>query len=147
GFVALIVGAFIIYNTFTIVVAQRTREMALLRAIGASTRQVLVSIIGESVVVGILASAIGILAGIGLAIALRAIMGVLGIDLTATATVVRFTAVVCGLLVGTIVTLLSAIVPARNAARVPPVAALRDVAIERPVSRVRRLAMSRTQAE
>jgi putative ABC transport system permease protein len=141
GFVALIVGAFIIYNTFTIVVAQRTREMALLRAIGASTRQVLVSIIGESIVVGILASAIGILAGIGLAIGLRAIMSAIGIDLPGTGTVVPATAVVWGLAVGTIVTLLSAIVPARNAARVPPVAALRDVAIERPVSRVRRIAI------
>jgi len=141
GFVALIVGAFIIYNTFSIVVAQRTREMALLRAIGASTRQVLVSIIGESVVVGVLASAVGILAGIGIAIALRAVMSVIGIDLPGTGTVVPVTAVVWGLLVGTIVTLLSAIVPARNAARVPPIAALRDVAIERPVNRTRRLAI------
>jgi putative ABC transport system permease protein len=94
GFVALIVGAFIIYNTFSIVVAQRTREMALLRAIGASTRQVLVSIIGESVVVGILASAVGILAGIGIAIALRAVMSAIGIDLPGTGTVVPVTAVV-----------------------------------------------------
>ena len=72
GFVALVVGAFIIYNTFSIVVAQRTREMALLRAIGASRRQVLGSVIGESVVVGVVASAIGVVAGIGLAIGLRA---------------------------------------------------------------------------
>ena len=66
-----IVGAFIIYNTFSIVVAQRMREMALLRAIGASTRQVLVSVIGESIVVGVIASAIGVVAGIGLAIGLK----------------------------------------------------------------------------
>src|SRR4029079_5683763 len=66
--IALIVGAFIIYNTFTIVVAQRLREMALLRAIGAHRRQVLGSVIGESLAVGVLASAMGIVAGIGLAI-------------------------------------------------------------------------------
>lgn len=135
AFVALIVGAFIIYNTFSIVVAQRTREMALLRAIGGSSRQVLGSIISESIVIGILASAMGVVGGIGLAIGLRAVMSVLGIDLPGSGAVVPARAVIIGMLVGTVVTLLSSIVPARNASRVPPVAALRDVAIERPIRR------------
>ena len=139
AFVALIVGAFIIYNTFSIVVAQRTREMALLRAIGASTRQVLGSIVGESLVIGVLASAVGVLGGIALAIGLRWVMGALGIDLPGSGAVVPAKAVVVGMLVGTVVTLLSSIVPARNAARVPPIAALRDVAIERPIRKAVRL--------
>ena len=139
AFVALIVGAFIIYNTFSIVVAQRTREMALLRAIGASTRQVLGSIIGESLVIGVIASAIGVFGGIALAIGLRWVMSLLGIDLPGSGAVVPAKAVVWGMLVGTIVTLLSSIVPARNAARVPPVAALRDVAIEQPIRKGVRL--------
>jgi putative ABC transport system permease protein len=139
GFVALIVGAFIIYNTFSIVVAQRTREMALLRAIGASTRQVLVSIVGESLIVGVVASAIGVIAGIGLAIGLRAVMKALGIDLPGSGAVVPVNSVVIGMVIGVTVTFLSAIVPARAAARVPPVAALRDVAIERPINKGRRL--------
>jgi len=139
AFVALIVGAFIIYNTFSIVVAQRTREMALLRAIGASTRQVLGSIVGESLVIGVVASAIGVFGGIALAIGLRWVMSLLGIDLPGSGAVVPAKAVVWGMLVGTIVTLLSSIVPARNAARVPPVAALRDVAIEQPIRKGARL--------
>jgi putative ABC transport system permease protein len=141
AFVALIVGAFIIYNTFSIIVAQRTREMALLRAIGGSTRQVLGSIIGESIVIGVLASAIGVVGGIGLAIALRALMSLLGIDLPGSGAVVPAKAVIIGMLVGIIVTLLSSIVPARKAARVPPVAALRDVAVEQPIRRGVRLAV------
>ena len=137
GLVALVVGAFIIYNTFSIVVAQRTREMALLRAIGASRRQVLVSIIGESLVVGVVASAIGVVGGIGLAIGLRAIMKVLGIDLPGSGAVVPANGVVIGMLIGIVVTLLSAIVPARAAARVPPIAALarrRDRAAHQPLA-------------
>jgi putative ABC transport system permease protein len=139
AFVALIVGAFIIYNTFSIVVAQRTREMALLRAIGASTRQVLGSIIGESLVIGVIASAIGVFGGIALALGLRWVMSLLGIDLPGSGAVVPARAVIWGMLVGIVVTLLSSIVPARNAARVPPIAALRDVAIERPIRKGVRL--------
>ena len=137
--VALIVGAFIIYNTFSIVVAQRTREMALLRAIGASTRQVLGSVLSESIVIGVLASAIGVMGGIALAIGLRAVMAALGIDLPGSGAVVPAKAVIIGMLVGTVITLLSSIIPARNAARVPPIAALRDVAIERPIRKGVRL--------
>ncbi len=141
GLVALVVGAFIIYNTFSIVVAQRTREMALLRAIGASTGQVLWSIVSESAVIGVIASAVGVGGGIALAIGLRAVMKALGIDLPGSGAVVPATAVVTGMLVGVGVTLLSSIAPARGAARVPPVAALRDVAVERPIRRGVRLAI------
>ena len=139
AFVALIVGMFIIYNTFSIVVAQRMREMALLRAIGASRRQVLSSVIGESVVVGLLASAVGVGAGIGLSIGLKGLMNALGFEIPGSGVVLRPSAVIIGLLVGSIVTILSAVVPARQAARVPPIAAMRAVALERPINRFRRL--------
>jgi len=139
AFVALIVGMFIIYNTFSIVVAQRMREMALLRAIGASRRQVLGSVIGESVVVGILASAVGVGAGVGLSIGLKAVMNAVGFQIPGSGVVLRPVAVIVGLLTGTIVTIVSAVIPARQAARVPPIAAMRAVAIERPINRFRRL--------
>jgi len=141
AFVALIVGMFIIYNTFSIVVAQRMREMALLRAIGASRRQVLGSVIGESVVVGLVASAIGVAAGVGLSIGLKGLMNALGFEIPGSGVVLRPNAVIVGLLVGSIVTILSATIPARQAARVPPIAAMRAVALERPVNRFRRLAI------
>ncbi len=141
AFVALIVGMFIIYNTFSIVVAQRMREMALLRALGASKRQVLGSVIGESVVVGALASAVGVAAGVGLSIGLKGVMNAVGFQIPGSGVVLRPSAVVIGLLVGTIVTIVSAVVPARQAARVPPVAAMRAVALERPINRIRRLGL------
>jgi putative ABC transport system permease protein len=139
AFVALIVGMFIIYNTFSIVVAQRMREMALLRAIGATQRQVLGSVIGESVVVGALASAIGVAAGVGLSIGLKGLMNALGFGIPGNGVVLRPIAVIVGLLVGSVVTILSATIPARQAARVPPIAAMRAVALERPINRVRRI--------
>jgi putative ABC transport system permease protein len=139
--ISLVVGSVIIYNTFSIVVAQRTREMALLRAIGASQRQVMWQVFGESVVVGLIASAIGVAAGILLAIGLKAVMSAIGFDLPSTSIVIKPIAIIAGLLVGSIVTVLSAIVPARQASRVPPVAALRDVAIEREPRRVLRLGL------
>jgi putative ABC transport system permease protein len=136
--IALIVGAFIIYNTFSIVVAQRLREMALLRAIGASRRQVLTSVIGEAVVVGVVASAIGVAAGVALAFGLKALMGVIGLELPGSGVVVPAGGLVVALLVGTIVTVVSAVVPARQAARIPPIAAMRSVALERPLNRALR---------
>ncbi len=139
AFVALIVGMFIIYNTFSIVVAQRMREMALLRAIGASKRQVLASVIGESVVVGVIASAVGVAAGVGLSIGLKAVMNAVGFEIPGSGVVLHPNAIIIGLLVGTIVTIVSAVVPARQAARVPPIAAMRAVALERPINQFRRL--------
>ncbi len=139
AFVALIVGMFIIYNTFSIVVAQRMREMALLRAIGATQRQVLTSVIGESVVVGLLASAIGVGVGVLLSIGLKSVMNAVGFEIPGNGVVLRPSVVIIGLVVGTAVTILSATIPARQAARVPPIAAMRAVALERPINRLRRL--------
>jgi putative ABC transport system permease protein len=139
--VALLVGSFIIYNTFSIVVAQRKREMALLRAIGASRRQVLTSVIGESLVVGIVASAIGVAGGVLLAAALKAVLAAFGLDIPASGIVLPTSAIVTGLVAGTFITVFSAVFPARLAARIPPIAAMRDVALERPPRRGLRLAM------
>ena len=113
--VALFVGAFLIYNTFSIILAQRQRELALLRAVGASRRQVLRSVVGESAVVGLIASAIGLVAGVGLAALLRAGMAVLGFDIPATGLVVQLRTVIVALVVGTVVTVVSAYLPARRA--------------------------------
>jgi putative ABC transport system permease protein len=129
--ISLFVGVFIIYNTFSILVAQRTREMALLRAVGASRRQVLGSIVLESFVIGLIASVIGLVAGIGVAAGLKSIFSSLGFDLPATGLVIESSTVVAGLVVGLVVSLVSALAPAVRASRVPPLAAMRDVTVER----------------
>src|SRR2546430_2526676 len=136
-----IFATFIIFNTFSIVVAQRVREMALLRAIGASGRQVMGSVLSEAVLVGLFASVIGLGAGIVLSNALKALLDVFGFDIPAGGTVVTAQTVIIALVVGSGVTILSAIVPARKASRVPPVAAMRDVATEDRPRSVRRVAI------
>jgi putative ABC transport system permease protein len=136
--ISLLVGSFIIFNTFSIVVAQRAREMALLRAIGASQRQVTTSIIVEALVVGVLASLLGLAAGIGISIVLKAALSSFGFDIPSTGIVISTTAVVTSLVLGTGVTVMSAVVPAVKGARVPPIAALRDITVDRPASVVRR---------
>ena len=128
AFIALFVGAFIIFNTFSIIVAQRTREMALLRAIGASRRQVMTSVVVEAFVTGLSASALGLIAGIGIAIALKGLLSAFGIDLPSTSLQLEPRTVVVAFVVGTVVTLISSIFPARRAARVAPVQALRESA-------------------
>ncbi len=128
AFIALFVGAFIIFNTFSIIVAQRTRELALLRAIGASRRQVLSSVVVEAFVIGLVASAIGLLAGIGIAIGLQGLLAVFGVDLPSTSLQLQPRTVVWAFVVGTLVTVFAAILPARRAARVAPVQALRESA-------------------
>ena len=130
GFIALFVGAFVIFNTFSIVVAQRLRELALLRAVGASRRQVLAEVLGESAVIGLIASAAGVAAGVGLAAGLKAALAGFGIDLPASGLVISGRTVIVGLAAGTLVTVVSAIAPARRAATIPPVAALQNVAAE-----------------
>jgi putative ABC transport system permease protein len=130
GFIALFVGAFVIFNTFAIVVAQRQRELALLRAVGASRRQVLAAVLGESLIIGLLASVGGVIAGIGLAGLLKAGLSTLGFDLPTSGLVVSPRTVIFGLVAGTLLTAASAIVPARRAATIPPVAALQDAAAE-----------------
>jgi putative ABC transport system permease protein len=141
GFVALFVSCFIIYNTFSIIVAQRAREMALLRAIGARKSQVRRSIVGEAFVLGLVASAIGFGLGILLAAGLKALLDALGLDLPAGSITVPASAAIASFLAGTIVTVFSAFVPARKASRVAPVAAMRDVAVEARRGFGRRLAI------
>jgi putative ABC transport system permease protein len=141
GFIALFVGAFVIFNTFSIIVAQRLRELALLRAVGASRRQVLATVLGESLVIGLAASAAGVAAGIGLALALKAGLAALGLDLPASGLVVSPRTMAVGLLAGTAITVVSAIAPARRASSIPPVAALQDVAAEPRRPLVRRTAV------
>jgi len=128
--VALFVCCFLIFNTFSIIVAQRVRELALLRAIGATGRQVLGSVLGEAVGVGVIASVIGVAAGVLLAAGLKAAFAGLGIDIPAGGTVLASRTIIVSLAVGIGVTFVSAVFPARRAARVPPIAAMRDVSIE-----------------
>src|SRR6266516_2161187 len=122
---ALFVGAFLIFNTFSIIVAQRTRELALLRCLGASRRQVLSSVLLESGLVGLVASAIGLGCGVLIALGLRGVLGAVGIDLPSTGTVFEVRTVIVSLVVGVVITLVSSIMPALKATRVPPVAAMR----------------------
>jgi putative ABC transport system permease protein len=136
--VGLLVGSFVIYNTFSITVAQRSRETALLRAIGAQRKQVMRSIVFESTLVGLFASGVGVLSGIGLAKGIAKAFTIVDIELPATGTVVNGSTVVTSLLVGTIVTVLAAYLPARKAGKVPPIAALRDVALDNTATSVRR---------
>ena len=122
--VALFVGAFLIFNTFAIIVAQRTRELALLRCLGASRRQVLTSVLAESAIVGVLASLVGLAFGLVIAIGLRALLKGFGIDLPSTTIQFLPRTIIVSLAVGILVTLVSAVLPALKATRVPPVAAL-----------------------
>lgn len=122
--VAILVGGFMMFNTFSITVAQRTRENGLLRALGASRRQVLTSVLAEALAVGLVASAVGIAGGIGIALGLRSLLAALGIDVPAEGLVVSATTIVISLLVGVGITVASALSPARKAAKVPPVAAM-----------------------
>jgi putative ABC transport system permease protein len=124
--VALFVGAFVIFNTLSITVAQRTREFATLRTIGASRRQVLTSVIAEALVIGLLASLIGLFSGLGLAVGLNELFIALDLDLPETETVFATRTIVVSLLVGTLVTLVAGLSPALRATRVPPIAAVRE---------------------
>ncbi|MCW2776778.1 MAG: putative transport system integral rane protein [Frankiales bacterium] len=124
--VALFVGAFLIFNTFTILVAQRQRELALLRALGASRGQVTVSVLVEALLVGLVASVLGLASGIGVAKGLQALISSFGGDLPSGPLLVQTRTVVVSLVTGLLVTVLAALLPARRAAAVPPVAAMRD---------------------
>ena len=115
-----------IFNTLSITVAQRTREFATLRTIGASRRQVLGSVIVEATVVGLLASVTGLFAGLGLAVGLNELFVALNLDLPQTETVFATRTIVVSLLVGTLVTLVAGLSPALRATRVPPIAAVRE---------------------
>jgi putative ABC transport system permease protein len=124
--IALFVGAFVIFNTLSITVAQRTREFATMRTVGASRRQILWSVIVEALTIGILASIIGLFAGLGLAIGLNELFKALELDLPTANTVFATRTIVVSLLVGTIITLIAGLFPAIRATRVPPIAAVRE---------------------
>ena len=137
--IGLVVACFTIYNTFQIVVTQRRREMALLRAVGATRRQVLTTQLLEASVVGLVASVIGLVAGVLVAGLLKAMMEQFGIDIPAGGTVLQLRTPIVAIVVGTLVTAVSAVFPALRASRVPPLAALRDVTaggIETPSRRL-----------
>ena len=126
GGIALFVGAFVIFNTLSITVAQRTREFATLRTLGASRKQVLRSVVLEGLVIGLLASLVGLVLGVGIAKGMNALFVAFGIDLPNAGTVIATRTVVVSMLLGTIITVLSSILPARRATRVPPIAAVRE---------------------
>lgn len=128
--IAVFVSIFVIYNTFSITVSQRQKEMAMLRAIGATPRQVLRSVLVESIAIGIVASVLGVVLGVVLGWILLQLLASFGFSLGATTLTVIPTNLLIGFAVGLIVTMVAAYVPARRASRIPPIEALRDTAIE-----------------
>ncbi len=135
--VALFVGVFLILNTFSIIVAQRTRELALMRAMGASRRQVINSVLTEAAVIGVIASIIGLGAGIGVGALLAFVFANVGIGAHLAGIGVPAAAIVGAFAVGILITMLAAAMPAVRASRVPPVAAMREAATtDRPLTRV-----------
>ncbi|MDP9100592.1 MAG: FtsX-like permease family protein [Actinomycetota bacterium] len=124
--ISLFVGAFLIFNTFTMLIAQRTRELALMRALGASRGQVTRSVLVEALVIGVTSSAIGFVLGLGIAAGLRGLLSALGITLPKGQTVIATRTVVVAFVVGIGVTCVAALIPARRAARLSPVEAMRD---------------------
>ena len=130
--ISLFVGAFIIFNTFSITVAQRMREFALLRTLGAARGQIMRQVLFEGLLIGVIGSVAGLLAGLALAPGLRALFKALGADLPSSGNVVEPRTIIVSLLIGTVVTVLSGFGPAIRATHVPPVAALREGAVLPP---------------
>ncbi|CAL9461400.1 ABC transporter permease [Streptomyces sp. enrichment culture] len=124
--IAFLVGIFLIINTFSMLVAQRTREIGLMRAIGSSRRQVNRSVLIEALLLGVVGSVLGVAAGIGLAVGLMELMGTIGMELSTGDLTIAWTTPALGLLLGVVVTVLAAYLPARRAGKVSPMAALRD---------------------
>ncbi|MBT2443811.1 FtsX-like permease family protein [Streptomyces sp. ISL-36] len=124
--IAFLVGIFLIVNTFSMLVAQRTREIGLMRAIGSSRRQVNRSVLVEALFLGVVGSIAGVAAGVGLAIGLMELMSSMGMELSTDDLTVRWTTPTIGLLLGVVVTVLAAYIPARRAGKISPMAALRD---------------------
>ena len=124
--IAFLVGIFLIINTFSMLVAQRTREIGLMRAIGSSRKQVNRSVLAEATLLGVVGSALGVGAGVGIAVGLMKLMGSMGMDLSTRDLTVKWTTPLAGMLLGIVVTILAAYLPARRAGKVSPMAALRD---------------------
>ncbi|RNM16975.1 ABC transporter permease [Nocardioides pocheonensis] len=126
--VSLLVGSFVIWNTFNVLVAQRRREVALLRAVGASRHQVLGGVLAEAALIGLASGVIGLFAGVGLAAGIRSLMKLVGAEIPTTTPALETRTVVAALAVGLGVTMVAAIAPAWSATRVSPMEALRDAA-------------------
>ncbi|MFI8189863.1 ABC transporter permease [Streptomyces sp. NPDC085946] len=124
--IAFLVGIFLIINTFSMLVAQRTREIGLMRAIGSSRKQVNRSVLVEALLLGLVGSVLGVGAGVGLAVGLMKLMGRMGMELSTDDLTVAWTTPVTGLVLGVVVTVLAAYLPARRAGKISPMAALRD---------------------
>ncbi len=130
SFIALGIGCFVIYNVFSITAAQRQRESALLRAIGANRRQVTIALLVEALIIGILGSVLGFVTGIGLSQALSALLNALGLEIPSSGLTIEPNAIIFTVIVGTVITVLSAVLPALRAGRVSPLAAMRDTALD-----------------
>ncbi len=139
GYVAVLVGAFIIFNTFSITVAQRISEFGVLRTLGASRRQILSSVLLEAAAIGLIGAIVGLAGGYAVAAGLRALFSAIGADLPTTSPVLEARTVIVAFVVAFVVTALSALIPAVRSTRVPPIAALH--AFSPPPSRRRRLAL------
>ncbi|MCX4666689.1 FtsX-like permease family protein [Streptomyces sp. NBC_01381] len=124
--IAFLVGIFLIINTFSMLVAQRTREIGLMRAIGSSRKQVNRSVLVEALLLGVFGSVLGVGAGVGLAVGLMQLMSGMGMELSTQDLTVKWTTPVVGMVLGVVVTVLAAYLPARRAGKVSPMAALRD---------------------
>ncbi|MFJ7155880.1 ABC transporter permease [Streptomyces sp. NPDC101118] len=122
--ISLFVGIFLIYNTFTMLVAQRTKELALLRAVGAKRGQVMRSVLAEASLIGLVSAVLGLVSGVGLAVGMRSVMDSLGAKIPAGPLVVAPATIVWALVIGVLVTTLSALLPAWRTGRIPPVAAM-----------------------
>ncbi len=138
GFIAVFVGSFLIFNTFSITVAQRIGEFGMLRTLGASRRQILTTVMVEAVAIGLLGALLGIAGGFLIAKAINALFVAIGIDLPTTSLVLESRTVIVALIVGVLVTLVSSLIPALRSTRVPPIAALHS--FQPTPSRQRRLA-------
>ncbi|MEV6811148.1 ABC transporter permease [Micromonospora sp. NPDC051296] len=135
--VALLVGTFLILNTFSIIVAQRTRELALLRAVGASGKQIIGSVVLEAIAIGLVASVLGLAAGFGVGALLAYAFSNVAGGLTLATLGMPAAAVIGAFAVGLVITVLAALLPALRAARIPPIAAMQDVATpDRPLTKV-----------
>ncbi|NBP41912.1 MAG: FtsX-like permease family protein, partial [Actinobacteria bacterium] len=141
SYIALGIGCFVIYNVFSITAAQRQRESALLRAIGASRRQVTISLLVEAFIVGLIGSVIGFVAGIGLSRALSVLLNAIGLEIPTAGLTIATDAITRTVLIGTIITILSAILPALRSGRVPPLAAMRETALDTVQKLTRRIAI------
>lgn len=128
--IALLVGGFVILNTFTVIVAQRLRELAVLAAIGATPKQIKRSLRYEGLAIGVLGSALGVVVGLGLAFGLMAVLELAGVGLPGSGITISPTVVIQGMVAGTLITFLSVMRPARKAAKTEPIEALRDSAVE-----------------